>query len=193
MARETLATVVPADQAAELRDADGAATGLEDGCATVVVGGAMLTMQSAQRKAAIVAGAYRLLAPGGRYGSHELSLRPDDLDHAGRQQVVEGLSRSIKVGAQPLTVPAWRELLEGAGFGILEVATAAMALLEPRRPVHHGGLAGAARFVANVARDRDARRRVLGMRASFRAHRDQLACGDRQRRRSCRVLRLRRP
>lgn len=72
-------------------------------------------------------------------------------------------------------VPAWRQVLEGAGLEILEVRTAAMALLEPRRLVQDEGLVGAARFVANVARDRDARRRVLGMRASFRAHRDQLA------------------
>lgn len=174
MARETLAGIVPAGQDAQIRDADATASGLDDRVATVVVGEALLTMQSPQRKAAMVAEAYRLLAPGGRYGIHEMSLQPDDLDDAGRKQVVEGLSRSIKVGAQPLTVPAWRQLLEDEGFEILEVTTAAMALLEPHRLVQDEGIAGAARFLFNVARDRDARRRVLEMRASFRAHSDQL-------------------
>lgn len=175
MARGALARVVPSGQDAELVDADATATGFDDGLATVVVGEALLTMQSPQRKEAMVAEAYRLLGPGGRYGIHELSLRPDDLDDAGRQEVVEGLSRSIKVGAQPLTVPAWRELLKGQGFEILEVTTAPMALLEPRRLVQDEGVLGAARFVTNVARDREARQRVLAMRASFRAHREQLA------------------
>jgi hypothetical protein len=174
MARETLAAIVPAGQDAQIRDADATASGLDGSVATVVVGEALLTMQSPQRKAAMVAEAYRLLAPGGRYGIHEMSLQPEDLDDAGRQRVVEGLSRSIKVGAQPLTVPAWRQLLEDEGFEILEVTTAPMALLEPARLVQDEGIAGAARFLFNVARDRDARRRVLEMRASFRAHRDQL-------------------
>lgn len=174
MARDTLAGIVPAGQDAQIHDADATASGLDDRTATVVVGEALLTMQSPQRKAAMVAEAYRLLSPGGRYGIHEMSLQPDDLDEAGRQQVVERLSRSIKVGAQPLTVPAWRQLLEDQGFEILEATTAPMALLEPYRLVQDEGVAGAARFLFNVARDRDARRRVLEMRASFRAHRDQL-------------------
>jgi SAM-dependent methyltransferase len=52
--------------------ADAAATGLPDGCADVVVGEAMLTMQSDRGKDAVVAEAARLLRPGGRYAIHEL-------------------------------------------------------------------------------------------------------------------------
>ncbi|NUQ00952.1 MAG: class I SAM-dependent methyltransferase, partial [Armatimonadetes bacterium] len=51
------------------------ATGLPDGCATVVYGEALLTMQTPSGKQAIVAEAARLLQPGGRYGLHEIALR----------------------------------------------------------------------------------------------------------------------
>lgn len=51
------------------------ATGLPDGDATVVIGEAMLTMQREQRKREIVAEAWRVLAPGGRYAIHETLLR----------------------------------------------------------------------------------------------------------------------
>ncbi len=47
-------------------------TGLPDQSGTVVYGEAMLTMQGAEQKARIVAEAFRLLKPGGRYGIHEL-------------------------------------------------------------------------------------------------------------------------
>ena len=43
------------------------ATGLEDGCASVVFGEAMLTMQTRAAKLQIAKEAFRLLEPGGRY------------------------------------------------------------------------------------------------------------------------------
>ena len=49
-------------------------SGLPSACATVVYGEAMLSMQSPEQKNRIVAEARRLLAPGGRYGIHELGL-----------------------------------------------------------------------------------------------------------------------
>jgi hypothetical protein len=49
-----------------------------------------------------------------------------------------------------------------------------MSLLEPQRLINDEGLAGALRFVLNVLRDSEARRRVLEMRSVFRRHRKEL-------------------
>lgn len=150
------------------------ATGLEGASATVVFGEAFLTMQSDDHKRRIVSEAFRLLRPGGRYGLHEMCLRPDTLA-AGEQDRVRGeLSRSIHVGARPLTVADWRSLLEGAGFEITGQAVAPMGLLHPRRLIADEGASRAARIAVNVLRDRDARRRVGAMRAMFNRNADQL-------------------
>ena len=62
-------------------------TGLAPGVASVVYGEAMLSMQPPTAKARIVAEAARLLRPFGRYGIHELGLRPDDVDESIREGV----------------------------------------------------------------------------------------------------------
>lgn len=149
-------------------------TGLDDESADVVLGEAFLTMQSSENKRLIIAEAFRVLRPGGRYGLHEMCLRPDGLDDAAQDEVRGDLSRSIHIGARPLTVADWRAELEHAGFEIRFESTADMALLEPRRLVHDEGWRGALRLLANVMRDPTARRRVRAMRASFRHHRQHL-------------------
>lgn len=148
---------------------------VESGAATVVVGEAMLTMQSQANKTAIVAEAARLLAPGGRYAIHELCLVPDDIDDDLAQQVWGDLSRTIHVGARPLTVGAWRELLESQGFEIVDEKRAPMALLQRKRIIADEGYPAAARFAWRVMRDRDARQRVSAMRDCFTRWSDQLA------------------
>ena len=49
-----------------------------------------------------------------------------------------------------------------------------MALLSPRRTLADEGLVGVMRIMRNVARDRQLRRRVLDMRATFNEYRDNL-------------------
>lgn len=149
------------------------ATGLPDGGASLVIGEAMLTMQREQSKREIVAEAWRLLAPGGRYAIHELALVPDDVDPAIEAELADALSRAIHVGARPLTTPGWRGLLTAQGFRIVAESSATMALLEPRRVWRDEGL-GALRFGLNLLRDREARRRVLAMRRAFRYRRENL-------------------
>lgn len=145
-------------------------TELPDQSATVVYGEAILTMQRAEQKRRIIAEAFRLLKPGGRYGIHELSLTPDNLPTDVREQISREMSRNIHVGARPLTAWEWRELLEAAGFKIQSEATAPMHLLEPRRLLCDEGFFRAVRFVLNVMRTPEARQRVLSMRNMFRRH-----------------------
>ncbi len=49
-----------------------------------------------------------------------------------------------------------------------------MTLLQPRRVIADEGLLGALRFAKSVALNREARKRVLTMRATFRKHRERL-------------------
>lgn len=150
-------------------------TGLPDRSATVVYGEAMLTMQGPEQKRRIVAEAFRLLNPGGRYGIHELSLTPDDLPEAVQEDISHEMSRNIHVGARPLSAREWRELLTSVGFKIQSEATAPMHLLEPRRLIRDEGFFRALRFVLNVLRNSEARKRVFSMRGIFRKHRQHLA------------------
>ncbi len=154
--------------------ADAASTGLDAASADVVIGEAMLTMQSDRGKRAIVAEAARLLRPGGRYVIHELGLTPDEIDDEVATEIRKELARSIKVNARPLTAAEWRTLLEDAGLEVTWVGTAPMALLKMRRNIVDEGVRGTARIVRNVLRDGDARKRVLAMRSVFRRHRKSL-------------------
>ena len=118
--------------------------------------------------------AHRVLQPGGRYGIHELALRPDDLSDGEKEQIQKELSDAIHVGARPLTTSEWRELLEAAGFSIVESSIAPMHLLRPARMINDEGLLGALRIGLNLARTPAARKRVVGMRRVFQKYQSRL-------------------
>lgn len=149
-------------------EATAADTGLEDDSADVVFGEAYLTMQPAGQKKKIIAELARIVRPGGRVGLHEVAFSPDDLDPASREAIRDALTDSIKVSVSPLTTAGWVELLEEAGFEVRDRHTAPLHLLEPRRLIADEGLLGAARFLGNVLRHSDARKRVLAMRSAMR-------------------------
>ncbi|MGE0007520.1 MAG: class I SAM-dependent methyltransferase [Parvibaculaceae bacterium] len=150
------------------------ATSLPGDSASVVVGEAMLSMNTAEHKRRIVAEACRLLRPGGRYGIHELCIVPDDMPAERKQEIDRTLSSVIHVGARPLRASEWKALLEDAGFEVTAEDYAPMHLLRPRRVVQDEGLAGALRLAKNVLTDWPARRRVLAMRRVFERYRDNL-------------------
>ena len=150
-------------------------TPLPDQSATAVYGEAMLTMQGTEQKHRIVQEAARLLKPGGRYGIHELCLVPDNLDGQIKQEIEQALSRTIHVGARPLTVSEWRAVLETGGFKVQAEAQCPMRLLEPDRLIQDEGFWGALRFVKNLIRDGEARQRVLAMRRIFVKYRSHMA------------------
>ena len=151
-----------------------ASTGLPDASADVVVGEAMLTMQTDRGKAEIVREAVRVLRPGGYYAIHELGLQPDDLAADTKTEIRRDLARAIKVNARPLTMSEWRGALEAHGLVVEFTATAPMALLALRRNLADEGVGGALRILGNLLRSPGARRRVLAMRATFPRHREAL-------------------
>lgn len=151
------------------------ATGLEAGCASVVYGEAMLSMQTPEQKRRIIAEAFRLLKPGGRYGLHELALLPDNIDERSRKEIEREMSMNIHVGVRPATLAEWVDLLIGVGFEVEWQTRAPMHLLEPKRMVNDEGLTGFLRIVFNALRKPEARRRVLSMRKMFRKHASHLS------------------
>src|SRR3954469_4790167 len=150
-----------------------AETGLPASCATVVYGEAMLTMQTAEMKRAIVREAYRLLKPDGRYGIHEMCLL-SDLDEISKRETERALTNVVHHGVKPLTISEWRSLLASEGFEIQTEAVASMGLLNPLRLFRDEGFTGALRFIFNLLRDPEARGRVLQMRRTFRRYRKQI-------------------
>ena len=155
-------------------NANAQSTGLEAESAQVVVGEAMLSMQGDKGKREIIAEAFRLLEPGGCYAIHELGLTPDSIGAELADQLRRRLARTIRVNARPLTRSEWCGLLEQAGFSIEWVGYEPMALLSPRRNLADEGVGGVVRILRNVARDKELRRRVLDMRATFNDYRDNL-------------------
>lgn len=146
---------------------DAADTGLESNSADVVIGEAMLTMQTERGKQAIIGEAFRLLRAGGTYSIHELGLQPDNLDESVKDEVRKALARSIKVNARPLTEQEWRELLEAEGFEVLWRGKEPMALLDMKRNIADEGIGGVLRILRNVLGNKDIRARVLNMKHTF--------------------------
>jgi SAM-dependent methyltransferase len=147
---------------------------LPNGSVSLVLGEAMLSMQSAAKKRAIVAEAHRVLRPSGRYAIHELALRPEDIDPALYERIQAELSASIHVGVRIGTVPDWQHWLEEAGFVAESVTTAPMRLLEPDRLVQDEGLLGTLRFLWNALRTPGAVARLRHVRRVFRKHQAHL-------------------
>lgn len=153
---------------------DAADTGLESNSADVVIGEAMLTMQTERGKQAIIGEAFRLLRAGGTYSIHELGLQPDNLDESVKDEVRKAMARSIKVNARPLTEQEWRELLEAEGFEVLWRGKEPMALLDMKRNIADEGIGGVLRILRNVLGNKDIRARVLNMKRTFDKYSNEL-------------------
>lgn len=150
-------------------------TSLPDGSASVVVGEAMLSMQTAEHKRLIAAEAFRLLRPGGRYGIHELAVIPEDLPADRQREIDRALSSVIHVGARPLPAREWKLLLQDVGFRVVAIGYAPMHLLRPLRLIQDEGIFGALRLARNFLLDDAARQRVLAMRWVFERYRLNLS------------------
>ena len=164
--RDAVKNIMKKHPRADYVVADARETGLEDASADLVVGEAMLTIQDDVGKNAIVAEAARLLRPGGRYAIHEMAWLPDHTDEE-RETARRELSRVIKVGARPLTLEGWTELLAAHGLEAEWHDRAPLHLLEPRRIVSDEGLWGALRFWNNARRIPGASDRLKAMRQGF--------------------------
>lgn len=150
--------------------ADAARTGLDDESATLVLGEAMLSMQPARHKQAIIAEAARILRPGGRYLVHELCVYPDSIEPELHTEVEKDLSKSIHVGVRIGTPSQWREWIEAESLVVEAAHVLPMRLLEADRLIQDEGVRRAARFALNVVRTPGAFARLSSVRGTFRKH-----------------------
>lgn len=156
------------------RHASAEVTGLQDASASLVYGEAMLSMQTPEQKIRILAEAFRILQPGGRYGIHELALRPDNIDDGLRKSIEREMSLNIHVGVRPPTLREWKAILENAGFQVEWHTLAPMHLLEPKRMINDEGLGRALWIGFNLLRKPEARKRILAMRQVFHRYAENL-------------------
>lgn len=175
--RSKLDPVLAGHSQAKVITAEAAETGLDAESTDLLVGEAMLSMCSPDMRRTIAAEAARILVEGGRYAIHELALSdsaPDPDPKTARGDVSREISQKIKVGATPMKVEAWRQIFMDAGFDIIWQGTAPMHLLEPARFIEDEGIIGSLKFLINMIRRPEARKRVLAMHRSFRARKDDL-------------------
>ncbi|MDO4913535.1 MAG: methyltransferase domain-containing protein [Bifidobacteriaceae bacterium] len=157
-------------------NADATDTGLESDTYDVVIGEAMLSMQTHAGKAKIIAEAHRILKMGGQYAIHELGLQPDSLSDDAKEQIRKDIARAIKVNARPLTVQEWKEIAQEQGFEVEFVQIAPMALLNISRNIKDEGIGGVLKILKNIIVNPKARKRVLTMKKAFTQYRNEL-CG----------------
>jgi SAM-dependent methyltransferase len=173
LAAARLESLLPRD-AAQIVEASAEHSGLPEACASVVYGEAMLSMQTPQQKKRILSEARRLLAPGGRYGLHELCFRPDGISEAIRREIEAEMSKEIHVGVQPLSSIEWKELLEQQGLKVIWCGEADLDLLEPRRMLQDEGIFRCLKIACNVLKDGLLRQRILAIRRIFHRYREHL-------------------
>ncbi|MDE3056561.1 MAG: methyltransferase domain-containing protein [Bacteroidota bacterium] len=142
-------------------------SGLPGLCASVVLGEAVLTMQTEERKEQIISEACRLLQRGGRYAIHEIALRPDDIQNGMKNEIQQKLSEKIHVNARPLTTHEWTLMLNKCGFRIIKILTNPMHLLKLSRMIRDEGFMRAAGIAFRIATTPHAFKRVKGMRNVF--------------------------
>ncbi len=127
----------------------------------------MLTMQGKEKKLEIVKEAFRLLKRGGRYGIHETCFLDDVASKEKRTEAGKALKSALRVGAQPLLLTEWKELLTEAGFSVIETIEAPMSLLSPKRLVEDEGFFATLRFISRVLRSPGAPSRLKKIRGVF--------------------------
>lgn len=161
-------------ETAKIINAQAEHSGLPDACASVVYGEAMLSMQTPQQKKRILSEARRLLAPGGRYGIHELCFQPDGISDALRQEIETEMAKEIHVGVQPLCISEWKQLFEQQGLKVIWWGEAPLDLLEPRGVLRDEGILRCLKIACNVLRDSVLRQRILAIRRIFHRYREHL-------------------
>jgi SAM-dependent methyltransferase len=139
---------------------------LSDDLATVVLGEAVLTMQTDSHKDKIIKEAFRILKKGGRYGIHEICLYSDNLEEENKDKIRKDLSGTIHVNARPLTIPEWKEMFINAGFKIESIMTNPMHLLQPLRLIRDEGYR-VFKILFNILTTPHALNRIKKMRGVF--------------------------
>jgi ubiquinone/menaquinone biosynthesis C-methylase UbiE len=133
-----------------------------------VFGEAMLSMHANQRKERIIKEASRVLKKEGLYAIQELELSVENNDQ--EHEIQKELAIVSRVNARPQTIEEWSNLLESAGFKIIDVKRRPLRILEPLRIIEDEGFVQTFRIMFNVLKSKKIRKRVLEMRRTFKKY-----------------------
>lgn len=130
----------------------------EDNTFDIVINEAMLTMLDDRSKHKALNEYYRVLKPGGKLLTHDISLT----DHVESQ-----LSQTIKMRVAPLTVEDWLTHYQSVGFKKTDQRTGKMSLMSPIGLIRDEGFRGATRIIKNGLKTEN-RKQFLSMSRFFR-------------------------
>lgn len=133
-----------------------------------VLAEAILTMQSPQGKAKVLAAIHNRLKPGGKFLSHELLARNKEAE------IRTDLARVIRVNSTPLSEANWIGALATAGLQVQQHLTGSMNLLNVRRMLQEEGVLNTMRILWNILTQQSIRKRVVEMRHVFQKYRNEL-------------------
>lgn len=130
----------------------------EDNTFDIVINEAMLTMLDDRSKHKALNEYYRVLKPGGKLLTHDISLT----DHVESQ-----LSQTINMKVAPLTVEDWLTHYQSVGFKKTDQRTGKMSLMSPIGLIRDEGFIGAVRIIKNGLKTEN-RKQFLSMSRFFR-------------------------
>lgn len=130
----------------------------EDNTFDIVINEAMLTMLDDRSKHKALNEYYRVLKPGGKLLTHDISLT----DHVESQ-----LSQTIKMKVAPLTVEDWLTHYRSVGFKKTDQRTGKMSLMSPSGLIRDEGFIGTVRIIKNGLKTEN-RKQFLSMSRFFR-------------------------
>ncbi|OUL37831.1 SAM-dependent methyltransferase [Nostoc sp. T09] len=133
-----------------------------------VLAEAILTMQSPQGKAKVLAEIRNRLKPGGKFLSHELLARNKEAE------IRADLAKVIRVNSTPLSEANWIDALSTAKLQVQEHLTGSMNLLNLKRILQEEGLLNTMQILWNILTQQSIRKRVLEMRHVFHKYRHEL-------------------
>ena len=154
----------------EILIGDAESTGLPDSSVTKIFGEAMLSMHANQRKTRIIKEAARILKKDGLYAIHELELNLSGESSDKQIQIQRDLALVSHVNARPQTIEEWTKLLEDEGFEVIDIKRRPLKVLDPSRIIADEGILQTMKIGFNVLTMPKARKRVLAMRKTFKAH-----------------------
>ncbi len=91
-----------------------------------------------------------------------------------RDEIEKSLKEALRVGARPLLIEEWSNLLEEAGFSVKQVIEAPMKLLTPIRLIQDEGVFGLLHFISRAIRSPGAIKRILKIRGTFGKYSDYI-------------------
>lgn len=128
----------------EVQQANAMKLPFEDNQFDIVINEAMLTMLSQSAKEKAIREYYRVLKPGGKLLTHDVSYLDPKLT-----SVISELKKTINVNVAPLQVEDWQALFTKIGFNNVESSYGDMSLMSPKGMIKDEGLFNTIKIVKN--------------------------------------------